>query len=246
MRGLNGDFHCKINLEEIHIMPTQREILRKKHQEQKRKQLIITAGIILIVVIGILWIVVMSMPKPQTNAAQSAAPTVNGKKYPSAPPMTIDPKKQYFATVKMANGGEFVIQLFPDKAPITVNSFVFLAREGFFNGTTFHRVLEGFMAQGGDPTGTGTGGPGYEFVNEDSDLKFDKAGVVAMANAGRDTNGSQFFITFGPTDQLNGGYTIFGQVTSGMDVVNGITLRDPNQNPDFTGDAIESVKISEK
>jgi cyclophilin family peptidyl-prolyl cis-trans isomerase len=146
----------------------------------------------------------------------------------------------------MAKGGEFVIQLFPDKAPLTVNSFVFLAREGYFNGTTFHRVLEGFMAQGGDPTGSGMGGPGYQFKNEDSDLKFDKAGVVAMANAGRDTNGSQFFITFGPADFLNGGYTIFGQVTEGMDVVNAITRRDPDTNPTFTGDVIESITITEK
>ena len=181
-----------------------------------------------------------------TPVPEVAIPTESAKQYPSAPPMTIDPKKQYFATVKMAKGGEFVIQLYPDKAPITANSFVFLAREGFYNGTTFHRVLEGFMAQGGDPTGTGTGGPGYEFKNEDSDLTFDKAGVVAMANAGRDTNGSQFFITFGPTTQLNGGYTIFGQVTSGMDVVNGITRRDPQTNPTFTGDVIESITISEK
>lgn len=174
------------------------------------------------------------------------APEVTSKQYDAPPPMTIDPSKQYFATVKLAKGGEFVIQLYPDKAPITVNSFVFLAREGYFNGVTFHRVLEGFMAQGGDPTGTGGGGPGYEFVNEDSDLTFDKAGVVAMANAGRDTNGSQFFITFGPTPQLNGGYTIFGQVIEGMDVVNEITLRDPDQNPNFPGDTIESVTIMEQ
>lgn len=160
--------------------------------------------------------------------------------------MTIDPARQYTATVKMAGGGEFVIQLYPDKAPITVNNFVFLAREGYFNGVTFHRVLEGFMAQGGDPTGTGAGGPGYQFVNEDSDLTFDKAGVVAMANAGRDTNGSQFFITFAPQPYLNGDYTIFGQVISGMDVVSGITLRNPDDNPDFQGDAIESITIEEK
>ncbi len=102
-----------------------------------------------------------------------------------------------------------VSHLYADKAPATVNSFVFLACKGYFNNLTFHRVLEGFMAQGGDPTGTGGGGPGYEFENEDSDLVFDKAGVVAMANAGRDTNGSQFFITFGPQEFLNGGYTIF-------------------------------------
>ena len=187
-----------------------------------------------------------TLPTIEPGTAIPMEPTVAYKQYPAAPPMTIDVKKQYFATFKMAKGGEFVVQLFPDKAPITVNSFVFLAKDGFFNGVTFHRVLEGFMAQGGDPTGTGMGGPGYEFVNEDSDLKFDKAGVVAMANAGRDTNGSQFFITFGPTEQLNGGYTIFGQVTSGMDVVNGITRRDPDQNPTFTGDVIQSITITEK
>ena len=181
---------------------------------------------------------------PADSAAD--APQAKIKQYDSAPPMTIDTSVTYLATVKMAKGGEFVIQLHADKSPITVNSFVFLAREGYFDGVTFHRVLEGFMAQGGDPTGTGMSGPGYEFVNEDSDLTFDKAGVVAMANAGRDTNGSQFFSTFGPSPQLNGGYTIFGQVIEGMDVVNGITRRDPNSNPDFIGDAIESITISEE
>lgn len=164
----------------------------------------------------------------------------------SEPPLNIDVTKQYFANVKMANGGEFVIQLYPDKAPKTVNSFIFLSCKGYFEGITFHRVLEGFMAQGGDPTGTGSGGPGYQFENEDSDLTFDKAGVVAMANAGRDTNGSQFFITFGPTPQLNGDYTIFGQVIEGMDVVDGITRRNPEENPGFQGDAIETITITEQ
>jgi peptidylprolyl isomerase len=193
--------------------------------------------VIVLVVIGLVWAAAVA------NKPKASSP---GKQYASAPPMTIDQTKQYLATVKLAKGGEFVIQLYPDKAPITVNSFVFLSREGFYNGVTFHRVLEGFMAQTGDPTGTGGGGPGYQFANEDSDLTFDKAGVVAMANAGRDTNGSQFFITFSPQERLNGGYTIFGQVTSGMDVVNGITRRDPEQVPDFTGDVIESITISEK
>ncbi len=101
------------------------------------------------------------------------------------------------------------------------------------------------MAQGGDPDGTGSGGPGYQFVNEDSDLTFDKDGVVAMANAGRDTNGSQFFITYGAQEFLNGGYTIFGQVVEGMDVVNALTRRDPDQNPTFTGDAIKTITITE-
>ena len=177
-------------------------------------------------------------------AQQPTAPV--SKQYSAAPPMQIDLARQYFATFKMVKGGEFVIQLFPDKAPITVNSFVFLSREGYYDGVTFHRVLEGFMAQGGDPGGSGAGGPGYEFVNEDSDLMFDKAGVVAMANAGRDTNGSQFFITFVPAAQLNGDYTIFGQVIEGMDIVNGITRRDPQRSPNFSGDAIESVIITEK
>ena len=167
------------------------------------------------------------------------------KKYSAVPPMQLAADKQYTAVVKMAKGGEFEIQLHVDRAPITVNSFVFLAREGFFNGVAFHRVLEGFMAQGGDPTGSGSGGPGYQFKNEDHDLKFDRPGVVAMANAGRDTNGSQFFITFAPVPHLNGGYTIFGQVVKGMEVVNAITRRDPGQRPDFTGDVIESVNILE-
>lgn len=197
-------------------------------------------GVILLVIAAIAWSI-YSNRQVSNNTAGGAA-----KQYDAPPPMTIDVNKKYFATFKMQKGGEFVIELYPDKAPITVNSFVFLAREGYFDGVTFHRVLEGFMAQGGDPTGTGTGGPGYEFVNEDSDLTFDKAGVVAMANAGRDTNGSQFFITFGPAPQLNGDYTIFGQVTEGMDVVNGITRRDPSQNPTFTGDVIESITITEE
>ena len=181
-----------------------------------------------------------------TKTDDSKSPRKATRHYPAMPGMKLDQKKKYSAKVKMAKGGEFVIQLHAEKAPLTVNSFVFLAREGYFDGITFHRVLEGFMAQGGDPTGSGSGGPGYQFVNEDHDLKFDKAGVVAMANAGRDTNGSQFFITFTPVPHLNGGYTIFGQVVSGMEVVNGITRRDPGQRPSFTGDVIESITIVEK
>lgn len=195
------------------------------------------AGVLLILLVlaAISWIL---LPRQEAVTAP--------KQWPAPPPMSIDPSRDYLATVKMAKGGEFAIELYPDKAPLTVNNFVFLAREGYFDGVTFHRVLEGFMAQGGDPTGTGGGGPGYEFPNEDSDLRFDKAGVVAMANAGRDTNGSQFFITFGPQPRLDGGYTIFGQVVSGMDLVNAITRRDPDQNPAFLGDAIETVVITEQ
>ncbi len=220
---------------------------RKQRQlrvRQKKSLLSIAIGIIVVIIIAILWMIFASH-NPQTQVGQIPS-LVGTKQYSFAPPMLIDTTKQYFAAVKMAKGGEFVIQLFADKAPITVNSFIFLARQGYFDGVTFHRVLEGFMAQGGDPTGTGMSGPGYKFINEDSDLTFDKSGVVAMANAGRDTNGSQFFITFSPQERLNGGYTIFGQVISGMEVVNAIIRRDPDQNPTFPGDAIESITITEK
>jgi peptidylprolyl isomerase len=213
---------------------------RKARVAQSIKPIQIIAGVVILVVIAAL--VWLNLPATQEQSQTGR------KQYSAPPPMTIDVTKKYTATFKMAKGGEFVVQLYPDKAPITVNSFVFLARDGYFNGVTFHRVLEGFMAQGGDPTGTGTGGPGYKFAYEPNDLKFDKAGVMAMANNGpaTPTNGSQFFITFGPTPNLDGGYTIFGQVISGMDVVNGITRRDPSQNPTFTGDVIESVTITEE
>ena len=230
-------------------MPTKKRTTQASRRAARNAKIfntrLIALGIFAVVLIVIIWAVSSSAQRPAAVAGDQ--PTLVGtKQYAAAPPMLIDPTKQYTATVKMEKGGEFVIQLYADKSPITVNSFVFLAREGYFDGVTFHRVLEGFMAQGGDPTGTGGGGPGYKFVNENSDLTFDKAGVVAMANAGADTNGSQFFITFGPTPNLNGGYTIFGQVTSGMDVVNGLTRRDPNQNPSFLGDAIASITITEK
>jgi len=212
---------------------------KRRRQTRRVTGILIGLGVIILAGVGVLLIVLSSRPQPGSCA-------VTKMQFSSPPDMQIDLNKQYLATVKMAKGGEFVIQLFPDKAPITVNSFVFLARQGFYSCVTFHRVLEGFMAQTGDQSGTGMEGPGYEFVNELNDLLFDKAGVVAMANAGPDTNGSQFFITFGPTPSLNGGYTIFGQVTSGMDVVNGLKRRDPNQRPTFLGDAITSITIAEK
>lgn len=168
------------------------------------------------------------------------------KQFSECPPFDIDPVKQYIATVKTEKG-DIVIQLFPDKAPLAVNSFVFLARQGWFSGVTFHRVLPGFVAQAGDPSGTGRGNPGYFFNNEFSDLKFDKPGVVGMANSGLNMNGSQFFITFGPASHLDGGYTIFGQVISGLDVAEQLTPRDPDQAViPAPGDKIISVEIEEK
>lgn len=229
----------------------------KAQQAAKTERTIrwVGGGVVILVLTGVIWLLtpgrssnVVELPTNVPTVAQVPldAPQATSKQYDAYPPMTIDDAKKYFAKFVMVNGGEFTIELYPDKAPLTVNSFVFLARDGYFDGVTFHRVLEGFMAQGGDPTGTGAGGPGYQFANEDSDLTFDKPGVLAMANAGRDTNGSQFFITFDATPQLNGGYTIFGQVIEGMDVVNGITRRDPLQSPDYEGDMIETVAITEE
>jgi cyclophilin family peptidyl-prolyl cis-trans isomerase len=213
----------------------------KKQQTERTIQ--IAGGVVLILIVaGIIWLV-WSGGRP----AETVPPADQGDLYDAAPPMTLDTSKTYFATFKMAKGGEFTVQLFDDEAPITVNNFVFLARNGFYDGTTFHRVLDGFMAQGGDPTGTGGGGPGYQFEDEfSSELTFDRPGLLAMANSGPNTNGSQFFITYAPTPHLNGRHTIFGEVTEGMDVVNNITRRDPNQNPGFTGDAIETITITEE
>ncbi|MBI3175491.1 MAG: peptidylprolyl isomerase [Chloroflexi bacterium] len=169
------------------------------------------------------------------------------RQFQTCPPLAIDPSKQYLATLHTEKG-DIVLQLYADKSPIAVNSFIFLARQGWFDGVTFHRVISGFMAQSGDPTGSGRGNPGYLFKNEiDPTLKFDQPGVLAMANSGPDTNGSQFFITFAPQPSLDGQYTIFGRVVSGMDVLESLTLRDPETNPNLTpGDKILSVEITEK
>jgi cyclophilin family peptidyl-prolyl cis-trans isomerase len=166
-------------------------------------------------------------------------------KYREEPALQIDPHKKYTAIFHTAKG-DMSVELFAAQAPITVNNFVFLAREGFYNNTTFHRVIGGFMAQGGDPTGTGTGGPGYQFRDEPGalSLKHDKAGMLSMANAGPHTNGSQFFITYGPTPHLNGKHGVFGQIVQGMDVLKSIRERDPQRDRQ-AGDAIYSIEIVE-
>jgi cyclophilin family peptidyl-prolyl cis-trans isomerase len=212
-------------------------------QRKKTERTIQIVGVVVLVLIaiGMIWLI---WPEPSSNVLE--VPTEALQQYDAAPPMTIDVNKQYLATFTMAEGGEFVAELFADKAPVTVNNFVFLAQQGYYDGTAFHRVMEGFMAQGGDPTGTGMGGPGYQFEDEFSDLTFDQPGLLAMANSGPNTNGSQFFITYGPTPHLNGLHTIFGQIIEGMDVVNGLTRRDPQQNPTFQGDAIATITITEQ
>ncbi|MEO8956469.1 MAG: peptidylprolyl isomerase [Ktedonobacteraceae bacterium] len=167
------------------------------------------------------------------------------KRYSAPPHMVIDPSKKYVATFH-TGAGDFQVELFAAQAPVTVNNFVFLAREGFYNNTTFHRVIPGFMAQAGDPTGTGTGDPGYKFNDERGalSLKHEGAGILSMANAGANTNGSQFFITYGPTPHLNGKHGVFGRVISGMNNVLAIKERDP-QRAREPGTQLISVDISE-
>ena len=160
--------------------------------------------------------------------------TPNRKTYSAPPPMTIDTGKQYTATIETERG-DLVLELFASDVPRTVNNFVFLAREGFYDGITFHRVIPDFMAQGGDPTGTGAGGPGYSFADEFSEHTH-VTGALSMANAGPDTNGSQFFITYTPQHHLDGRHSVFGQLLEGMDV-----LKEIKQ-----GDTITRITIKER
>ena len=207
-----------------------------------------------------------AQPAPAAPAAPAPAPEPAFKQWDAPPAMTIDTSKDYNAVIELEKGREIVIDLFEDGAPTTVNNFVFLAREGFYDGVTFHRVLEGFMAQTGDPTGSGGGGPGYRFNNELSpDLRHDGPGVLSMANAGtrngQGTNGSQFFITFRETHFLDGYeldgtmkdcsaprvscHSVFGRVDEGsMDVVMSISLRDPG-SATTPGDVIKTIRIEE-
>ncbi len=164
--------------------------------------------------------------------------------YSKPPEMELDPNSKYYANF-VTGKGRIRVRLFAREAPGTVNNFVFLARDGYFDGTTFHRVIKDFMAQGGDPTGTGTGGPGYRIKDEfHPDLKHDRPGILSMANSGPNTGGSQFFITHGATPWLDGRHAVFGEVVEGMDVVYALRERDPQRDPD-PGDVIERVEIEE-
>tara|TARA_B100000945_G_scaffold298759_1_gene278850 strand:- start:698 stop:1447 length:750 start_codon:yes stop_codon:yes gene_type:complete len=186
------------------------------------------------------------------------------KSYDSAPQMTIDTNKElYYAKIELEKGGTITLELYSSKVPVTVNNFIFLAKDGYYDGVTFHRVIPGFMAQTGDPTGTGTGSPGYRFDNEfHPDLSHDSKGIVSMANAGiqngQGTNGSQFFITFVPTEFLDGYnpdgsekdcrfdscHSVFGKVIDGLDVLDSISERDPGTAM-TPGDVIKTIKIEE-
>jgi len=163
---------------------------------------------------------------------------------PSSPSGDLDLTKKYTAEFKTEKG-DIKVELYADRAPLTVENFINLARAGFYDGTTFHRVIAGFMAQGGDPTGTGTGGPGYRFGDEfHPSLRHAGAGTLSMANAGAGTNGSQFFITLAATPHLDNRHSVFGRVVDGMDVVQALRERDPqrDRNP---GDRIDTIEITE-
>ena len=166
------------------------------------------------------------------------------KQYKQRPAMALQPETAYSATITLAKGGEIVLDLYPDAAPETVNSFVFLAREGYYDGVTFHRVIPGFVAQGGDPTGSGSGGPGYTLPDEVNEHQHAE-GVISMAKtAAPDSAGSQFYLTLAKVPHLDGTYTVFGKVREGMDVVQGIAPREPAPGAP-PGDAIATITIQE-
>jgi len=183
-----------------------KQVVKKAWYKNKSIMIPLVAAVVLIALVLTLFITgVIKMPAQQP------------KSYNSPVPMTIDVNKKYTALIKTAKG-DLALELYPQDAPVTVNSFVTLARKGFYNGLTFHRVIPDFMAQGGDPTGNGTGGPGYKFQDEFSS-RTHQAGSLSMANSGPNTNGSQFFICYAPQPHLNGKHTVFGQLTQGMDVL---------------------------
>ena len=169
-----------------------------------------------------------------TVVPSEPAPMQKPMSYSAPPPMTIDTSKQYTATIETGKGN-IVLELFASDVPVTVNNFVFLTRERFYDGTTFHRVIPDFMAQGGDPTGTGTGGPGYKFADEFTEHPH-VTGALSMANAGPNTNGSQFFITYSPQHHLNGKHSVFGQLVDGTNVLKAIV----------NGDTIVGITIEER
>lgn len=235
-----------------------REAVAKKKADQKRLYTII-GGVVAVLIIALIVWQVWPEPEAEPAADSTGAAVVEGERplaaltpaernnyYTAAPEMTIDTDKTYEAIITTEKG-EMRIRLFDDEAPITVNNFVFLANQGFYDGTTFHRVLADFMAQGGDPTGSGSGGPGYQFEDEfDDSLSFDRRGLLAMANSGPGTNGSQFFITFNGENSahLTGAHTIFGELVEGDDVLSAITLRDPGSAT--PADVIERIDIVEE
>jgi len=181
--------------------------------------------------------------KPAAQPTQ-ASQTGGKKTYPAAPPMTIDQNKKYFATIKM-DIGDIRLELYPKEAPVSVNSFVFLSRDGYYDGVTFHRVIPGFVAQAGDPEGTGRGGPGYTIKDEVNSHKFVDGSLGMAKTSAPNSAGSQWFIDYAPQPNLDGGYTVFGQLVSGRDVLDKITPRDP-ATATQPGTKINTIVIEEQ
>jgi peptidylprolyl isomerase len=242
----------KITRQSVRQSGRQRQDARAQKQKQRQNMIIMAiAAVLIVVVVVVILTQLFSSADEEVVVDQGErplaglAPEQRNDYYSEYPPMVIDESKSYEAIFHMAEGGEMRFRLFAEEAPLTVNNFVFLAQQGFYDGVTFHRVIPDFMAQGGDPTGRGTGGPGYSFEDEtDNGLTFDRAGLLAMANSGADTNGSQFFITFVSTPHLNGAHTIFGALLEGEDMLNAISY----VQPDITatgpqGDVIERIDI---
>ena len=187
-----------------------------------------------------------STPAAEGASAVAQCQRTGEKQFAAAPAMIVDPQKTYIATIQTEKG-DIVLELFAKDTPITTNNFVFLACHGYYDGVTFHRVIPGFVAQGGDPTGTGAGGPGYAIPDEQDTASFDAPGMLSMAKAGANTTGSQFFITYAPVQRLDADFTVFGRVTSGMDVLESLTPRNPETTPNApSGDKILRVDIEEK
>ena len=187
-------------------------------------------------------------PTPESTATATPVPTPSPTATPLvAPPGTpnivIDTTKQYTAIIETEKGN-ITLELFAADAPLTVNNFVYLSQSGHYEGSTFHRVIPDFMAQGGDPTGTGSGNPGY-FIPDEFSAHTHVTGALSMANAGPNTNGSQFFITYAPQPHLDGVHSVFGQLIEGMDILESLTPRDPRYNPDFEGDTVYRILIEE-
>jgi cyclophilin family peptidyl-prolyl cis-trans isomerase len=234
----------------LSVSKRREEMQRKKAAQRKRRNAVLS-GLLAIVIIAAA-VYYFTRPAPGAEPAVSdggerpladVAPADRNDYYSQYPPMVIDTAKSYEAIISVQAKGDMRLTLFDDEAPLTVNNFVFLAKEGFYDGLKFHRVIEDFMAQGGDPTGFGSGGPGYQFEDEvDSGRSFDKRGLLAMANAGPGTNGSQFFITFVETPWLDGNHTIFGELTEGDDVLSSLTMDPTGQ----AGDIIEQIVIVEQ
>lgn len=231
----------------------------KQKQARQNQQIRIIAGVTLLAAAAIIiYIIVQAQSAEEESPSMTEgagvlmesdrplagiSPAERNAYYDAYPDMMIDPQTDYEALIQ-TNKGDMRVRLFAEEAPLTVNNFVYLANQGFYDGLTFHRVIEDFMAQGGDPTGQGAGGPGYQFQDETNNgLTFDRPGLLAMANAGPGTNGSQFFITFVPTSWLNGNHTIFGEVIEGSEVLSQLTRRQPGAAT--PGDTIERVEIFE-